>query len=138
MMPLHAKSQQVSRWKLSLKTIACLALLASRCSSADQAPLPVYILAGQSNMQGHAQVRTCEHLRLAPETNDMYEAMCHPDGSLRTLKDIWISSIGHDGGTDERHGPLQGDYGAADEARRSVRSTRLESTCSDISNAPFC
>ena len=36
------------------------------CAAAEQKPLSVFILAGQSNMQGHAHVRTFEHIGMDP------------------------------------------------------------------------
>ena len=80
---------------------------------ADGEPLKVYILAGQSNMQGHAQVRTFEHLGMDEATRPILEAMTNADGSPATCTQVWISSIGHDGGEEERHGKLTADFGAA-------------------------
>ena len=76
-------------------------------------PLKVFILVGQSNMQGHAQVRTFPHLGMDPATAPILRAMQDADGSPRTCDNVWISSIGHDGSNDERHGNLTADYGAA-------------------------
>ena len=76
-------------------------------------PLKVYILVGQSNMQGHAQVRTFEHIGMDPRTAPLLERMQNDDGSPRTIENVWISSIGHDGGTTQRKGQLTADYGAA-------------------------
>ena len=78
---------------------------------AVEMPLKVYLLAGQSNMQGHAQVRTFEHLGMDARTAPILKEMLNTDGTPRTLKQVWISSIGHDGGESERHGRLMADYG---------------------------
>ena len=64
-------------------------------------------------MQGHAQVRTFEHLGLDPRTAPMLKAMRNADGTPRICEHVWISSIGHDGGETERHGRLTVGYGAA-------------------------
>lgn len=57
-------------------------------------PLKVFILAGQSNMQGHAQVRTFEHIGMDPATKPLLAEMQNADGSPRILDRVWISSIG--------------------------------------------
>jgi len=81
-------------------------------ASSNEKPLKVYILVGQSNMQGHAQVRTLEHIGMDPKTAPMLDELLE-NGKPRTCKGIWISSIGHDGKENERHGNLTADYGAA-------------------------
>jgi hypothetical protein len=57
-------------------------------------PLQVYILAGQSNMQGHAQVRTFEHIGMDPATKPMLDEMQNADGSPKVCERVWISSLG--------------------------------------------
>ena len=49
-----------------------LALSMASCGAGVQAkPLKVFILAGQSNMQGHAKVSTFEHIGMDPATKPM-------------------------------------------------------------------
>lgn len=62
--------------------------------AAQAQPLQVYILAGQSNMQGHAHVRTIEHIGMDPATKPMLDEMQNPDGSLKVCERVWISSLG--------------------------------------------
>lgn len=57
-------------------------------------PLQVYILAGQSNMQGHAHVRTIEHIAMDPATKPMWQEMHQADGSIKVCERVWISSLG--------------------------------------------
>ena len=57
-------------------------------------PLQVYILAGQSNMQGQAKVTTFEHIGMDPATKPMLAEMQNPDGSPKVCKRVWISAIG--------------------------------------------
>lgn len=57
-------------------------------------PLQVYILAGQSNMQGHAHIRTIEHIAMDPATKPMWQEMHQADGSLKVCERVWISSLG--------------------------------------------
>ena len=63
-------------------------------SAVAKDPLKVYILAGQSNMQGHAQIRTFDVIGLDPKTAPMLKELKNPDGSPRVVEDVWISSIG--------------------------------------------
>ena len=57
-------------------------------------PLQVFILAGQSNMQGHAKVSTFEHIGMDPATQPMLAEMQNADGSPKVCERVWISSIG--------------------------------------------
>jgi hypothetical protein len=57
-------------------------------------PLQVYILAGQSNMQGHAKVSTFEHIGLDPATKPMLDLMLGTDGKPTVCQQVWISSMG--------------------------------------------
>lgn len=74
-------------------------------------PLQVYILAGQSNMQGHAHVRTFEHLDMDPTSQPLLKKMLNPDGSHRVCDRVWISSIGC--ADQEQTGKLTSGYGAS-------------------------
>jgi hypothetical protein len=93
------------------------AILLSPCcarhhvSAAEKKPLKVFILAGQSNMQGHAQVRTFEHIGLDPQTAPMLAEMQNPDGSPKVCDRVWISSIGC--ADHEQTGKLTAGFGAA-------------------------
>ena len=62
--------------------------------AAGNKPLEIYILAGQSNMQGQAKIQTFEHIGMDPATKPMLEMMQNPDGSPRVCERVWISSIG--------------------------------------------
>ena len=96
-------------------SVLFLGLMVTQCCTIATAasPLKVYVLVGQSNMQGHAQVSTFEHIGMDPRTAPLLDEMQNADGSPRTVPDVWITSIGHDGGNQERHGRLTADYGAA-------------------------
>ena len=75
-------------------------------------PLKVYILAGQSNMQGHAQISTFDHLAMDAQTAPILAEMRAADGTPRICDLVWISSIGNDGTEQEHHGRLTAGYGA--------------------------
>mgnify|MGYP005751089793 FL=1 len=72
--------------------ITCLALLALTFLSYAK-PLKVYLLVGQSNMQGHAAVRTLAHLGMDPKTVPLLKSIRNADGSAKVHDQIWISSI---------------------------------------------
>ena len=57
-------------------------------------PLKVFILAGQSNMQGHAKVETFDYIGDDPATAPLLQEMRGADGKPRVLENVWISSIG--------------------------------------------
>lgn len=57
-------------------------------------PVRIFVLAGQSNMQGHAHVRTFEHLAMDAASQPMLDELQHPDGSPKVCERVWISSIG--------------------------------------------
>jgi hypothetical protein len=79
-------------------------------------PLKVFILAGQSNMQGHARVETFDYLGDDPATAPLLREMRAADGRPRVLDKVWISSVGclGDAYTDltEKTGPLTAGFGA--------------------------
>jgi hypothetical protein len=75
-------------------------------------PLNVFILVGQSNMQGHAEVSTFDHVGMDPRTAPILNELRNADGTPRVCDDVWISSIGNDGTEEEYHGQLTAGYGA--------------------------
>ncbi|MDX2036097.1 MAG: DUF6288 domain-containing protein [Isosphaeraceae bacterium] len=81
-----------------------------------KAPLKVFILAGQSNMQGHAGVNTFDSLAADPKTAPLLKQMRGPDGKPRVCENVWISSVGclGDAYTDltEAKGRLTAGFGA--------------------------
>ena len=72
-------------------------------------PLKIFLLAGQSNMEGHAHVRTIEHLAMQEESRPLMEAMVQPDMTPKTHPRVWISSLNSQG---IQSGPLTTGYGA--------------------------
>ena len=77
-------------------------------------PLKVFVLAGQSNMQGHAKVSTFEHIGMDPATKPMLAAMLGADGKPKVCERVWISSIGcGKDETTEQTGKLTAGFGAS-------------------------
>jgi alpha-galactosidase len=73
-------------------------------------PVKVFVLAGQSNMQGHAHVRTFDTMDLDPKTAPILKEMRNADGTMRVCEKVWISSIGS--ADEEQIGKLTAGFGA--------------------------
>lgn len=58
---------------------------------AGAAPLKVYILAGQSNMEGHAKLSSFDHIGMDPKTAPILAEMRGEDGEPTVLDDVWIT-----------------------------------------------
>ncbi|MDG2468347.1 MAG: sialate O-acetylesterase [Pirellulaceae bacterium] len=56
-------------------------------------PLKIYILAGQSNMEGHAKVETFDYIGDDPETVGLLKQMRGADGKPRISDKVWISYL---------------------------------------------
>ena len=78
--------------KTILFTIAVSLLLC--LASAQAKPLKVFILAGQSNMQGHAEIGTFDYIGDDPATAPILKEMRDADGKPRVCGKVWISLIG--------------------------------------------
>jgi len=99
---------------MKLRMIAAvLGLIPGIISQAAAKPLKVFILAGQSNMQGHAKVSTFEHIGMDPATLPMLAEMQNADGTPKICERVWISSIGS--ADTEQRGKLTAGFGATTE-----------------------
>ncbi len=76
----------------------------------DTKPLKVFVLAGQSNMQGHAHIRTFDAMSLDPKTAPILRQMTDAQGKPQVCENVWISSIGS--ADQERIGKLTAGFGA--------------------------
>ena len=54
-------------------------------------PLKVYILAGQSNMEGHAKLSSFDHIGMDPKTAPILKEMREASGEPVELEDVWIT-----------------------------------------------
>jgi len=89
-------------------------LMVGVASQAAATPLKVYILAGQSNMQGHVNISTFDSMAGDPKTAPILKEMHGPDGKPRVCQKVWISSIGCAGDdTTEQKGLLTTGFGAS-------------------------
>lgn len=73
----------------------------------EKGPVKVFILAGQSNMQGQASLRTLEYLIYNEETAQRYEQWKDRDGRWVERRDVWVWTT--DG---NRSGNLKPGFGA--------------------------
>ena len=96
---------------LFLCLVGLLAMI-SGINSAEGKPLKVFILSGQSNMQGHARIRTFEHIGMDPKTVPLLEEMQAKDGSPRVCEKVWISYLSSNR---EKKGKLTAGFGADDD-----------------------
>ncbi len=75
----------------------------------EKGPVKVFILAGQSNMQGQAALRTLEYLVYHPDTAQQYEHLKDRWGDWVRRNDVWVWTT--DG---ERFGSLKPGFGASE------------------------
>lgn len=95
--------------------LSILAIVAVPLVAAGK-PLQVYILTGQSNMQGHAKITTFEHIGMDPATKPMLADMLGSDGKPKVCERVWISAIGcSKDDTTELSGKLTAGFGASPE-----------------------
>ena len=104
--------------RLQTLSLVAFALASPQLLGAEK-PLKVFILAGQSNMQGHANISTFDSLADDPKTAPLLKEMRGPDGKPRVCEKVWISSVGcaGDGWKDviEQKGKLTAGFGASPE-----------------------
>ena len=90
-------------------------------------PLKVFILAGQSNMEGHAAISTFDYIGKDPLTAPLLKEMRNLDGSPRVCDQVWMSYLTgpYDGSANgEGLGKLTAGFGA-----RGDQPTKM---CSNI------
>ena len=95
-----------------MKKLIYIAAFASFAFSTHAKPLKVYLLVGQSNMQGHAAERTLAHLGMDPKMKPLLEAIQNADGTAKVHDRIWISSIDTSQESGVKEGKLTVGYGA--------------------------
>jgi alpha-galactosidase len=95
---------------LTFLTSALLAI-----TIAEAKPLKVFILAGQSNMEGHARIETFDYIGDDPATAPLLKMMRGADGKPAIAENAWISYLTgqHEGNANgEGTGKLTAGYGA--------------------------
>jgi hypothetical protein len=94
------------------------AISAFFCGPSDAEPLKVFILAGQSNMEGHARIETFDYIGDDPATAPLLKMMRGDDGQPRVCDHTWISYLTgkYDGSANgEGTGKLTAGFGARDD-----------------------
>ena len=94
-----------------LSLVACT--LTALPAMAAEKPLKVFILVGQSNMEGHAKVETFDYIGDDPKTAPLLKKMRNADGTPRICDGAWISYYtGRGEENSEAHGKLTAGYGS--------------------------
>jgi alpha-galactosidase len=97
--------------KRNIITIAALLCLLSPLSFAK--PLKVFILTGQSNMEGPASISTFDYIGDDPATAPLLKRMRGADGNPTVAEGAWISYLtGAEGNNFELQGKLTAGYGS--------------------------
>jgi len=105
------RSRRHSCWlvRALLWSLLPLGLAALDCQAAEKPakPLKVFILAGQSNMQGKARVKTIERLKMTEDSRQLYQDMTEDDGQPVTVDGVHVAyfTSGRQGNV-EYAGPL--------------------------------
>jgi len=99
---------RVSGVKALLVLLACFL-----AGSLAAKPLQVYILVGQSNMEGHAKVETIPYIAEDPATKALHARLVGPDGKPRAAERVWVSYLTGSGDANaEGFGKLTTGYGS--------------------------
>ena len=85
------KTKQVTNRWMMIGVAAGLMLATIR--QAEAQPLKVFILAGQSNMEGHANISTFDYIGDDPATAPMLDMMRGADGKPAVCEGAWISYL---------------------------------------------
>jgi Carbohydrate esterase, sialic acid-specific acetylesterase len=74
-------------------TLLTAALMCVLSPISHAKPLKVFILAGQSNMEGHAAISTFDYIGKDPLTAPLLREMRNPDGTPRVCDKVWMSYL---------------------------------------------
>lgn len=105
---VHNQAREIFAMKRRLMVLAIALLCASTFSvQAAGKPLKVYILAGQSNMEGHATASTIDAMKGDPEVADLYHELVDKDGKPIAVDGVYIVH-------GEKSGKLDASFGSAE------------------------
>ncbi len=77
-------------------------------------PLKVYIMTGQSNMQGKARLSTMPAMAADPETKALHDKIVDADGKPRVYKNVHVAALSSRRGKEQtRNGPLTIGFGGS-------------------------
>ncbi|MBA4018456.1 MAG: hypothetical protein C0483_14915 [Pirellula sp.] len=97
---------------LLLGVVSAWASAAPLGAAGPAKPLKVFILAGQSNMEGHAKIETFDYLGDDPATAPLLKQMRDENGAPRVCDHVWISYLTGWETNGEGFGKLTAGYGA--------------------------
>lgn len=98
---------------------AALLCLASQAHSGNKKPLKIYILAGQSNMQGKASSSTFPAMALDPVSKALHAKFVDANGKARVYDNVQVAAISQSGGwgaptpDEQKNGSLTVGFGSS-------------------------
>ncbi len=92
---------------------ATVLLVGSTVVAGEPLPVKVFLLAGQSNMEGQGAVKTLDWLGEDRQYGHLLARIKNPDGSWKIRRDVWVYYPRARGGV--KKGPLTVGYGANDQ-----------------------
>jgi alpha-galactosidase len=107
-----------SRLHITALTVAAALTMGWGSIEAADKPLKIFILVGQSNMQGHAKEATLAGMAMDPISKPLYDKFVDENGKVRVHDHIYIAAFsrtdswGKIGDTAEKHGKLTIGYGS--------------------------
>jgi len=103
-----------SKWFERLVLVCCvIELSAAACVAAAEGPVKVFILSGQSNMEGKAAAGTLEPVIADPKTREQFKHL-KKDGKWAVRDDVWVTFLCKGGETavdPSLYGPLTIGFG---------------------------
>ena len=101
------------KFKILYCTLFAAIFLSESAVHAQSKPLRVFILAGQSNMEGHARIETFDYIGDDPATAPLLKRMRGEDGKPTVCDKVWISYYTGNGESNgEGFGKLTAGYGS--------------------------
>lgn len=89
----HPTDNPMTPWQHLIRAfVVALALLAGQSNAQASKPLRVYILVGQSNMEGHAHVKTLGYIGEDTRTKPLYQLLTNRDGTPATAERVYVSN----------------------------------------------
>ena len=90
-------------------TLLLTLIILNPATAADK-PLKIFILAGQSNMQGTGHVKTLAHMALDSKTKPLHDKIVDSQGKFKIYNDVQVSAISDK--SQEKNGPLTVGFGS--------------------------
>jgi hypothetical protein len=108
----YRKELQGKGMKLLVRALTFLVIAFIGSVYADK-PLKIYILVGQSNMQGTASIKTAIHMAADEKAKPLHDKLIDESGKPREFKDIQIVAFSQARGNSDKvkNGPLTFGYG---------------------------